>query len=815
MSFFILCIFLFSSCGAKYENPHIAYDEAIIKKIKTKNAIIKKEQLESKITALKQTPKKATLIAAPLSHGEPIGFKIFATVFFIGLYPICLLGGIFDKNLDVGERISCFVPGLVFWYPHNLKEPREEIIAKINEDIKLSDAELEIKCTNCNNSTSYKVKTDSNGNLILPLKDEFYQYEKIKLELSYHINTKIFPDRDRIEYYEAKTNININLIDYYKNNLGLNDANINKYKNLQPVHKIKYIKLASLSKEFFFKLSPGLKDFIISTSFFYNLSKKEQITAAESFTKTNNNNNYFGLLAAVVTGKMNSYLNPEMPEKDIPPKPPLKPKNPDFIPEPELPPVMEIAQDPFETKSMFSERMKKAKEKRNKQIKDILAEYRHKVEKRNFQIEKMNEIYKKEYEKYLLKIKEYKVKQENKIKIFEQKVKYRRAMADSKKNELLYECFDQIFGNPSLKQANNKDNTPKYDPENKVMIASLFYGNKNKPILEQEISFKGVSAGETARSFYNDLKNGKIEPVVSKSFAGNQMSIISVKPKNSTYASLRGKPFTENFKTKKMGKVFIGYNDFDKIDDTKKENYQSNLMVPEYQKPEELIYQSSNIKDVKFEIYVSKELKKFNDDIPSLLKKAEKNKKDPKKWLFVIGVEDYQNTNKINFSSRSAEMFTDVALKTLGIPEYNTFLLIDDAKPTISSIDKKRIYPNTAGSIKDQLRYLIKSIDSGDKIYFYYSGHGIPSINDDKKPYILAKDQSPDFIHEEKSFCVDEIYKELTKSKADKIIVFMDSCFTGETDGNSVYMGSKAATKLAPKNIRFNSKKMVVMCAGN
>ena len=77
-----------------------------------------------------------------------------------------------------------------------------------------------------------------------------------------------------------------------------------------------------------------------------------------------------------------------------------------------------------------------------------------------------------------------------------------------------------------------------------------------------------------------------------------------------------------------------------------------------------------------------------------------------------------------------------------------------------------------------------------------------------------SKDQSPDFIHEDKFFRVRDIYRFLTDSKAGQVIAFMDSCFTGETDGLSVFGGAKGATRLAPRQVVFNESKMAVVTAG-
>jgi hypothetical protein len=53
----------------------------------------------------------------------------------------------------------------------------------------------------------------------------------------------------------------------------------------------------------------------------------------------------------------------------------------------------------------------------------------------------------------------------------------------------------------------------------------------------------------------------------------------------------------------------------------------------------------------------------------------------------------------------------------------------------------------------------------------------------------------------------------LSGSKAGKVVAFVDSCFSGVTDGKAVLKGV-AATKMTPKIINFDKDKMVVITAG-
>ena len=117
------------------------------------------------------------------------------------------------------------------------------------------------------------------------------------------------------------------------------------------------------------------------------------------------------------------------------------------------------------------------------------------------------------------------------------------------------------------------------------------------------------------------------------------------------------------------------------------------------------------------------------------------------------------------------------------------------------------------GRIQMKMKKLLRRVKNGDTIYFYYSGHGIPVTSQNNEPYILPIDVEPEFISEAPFFKLKNIYKTLGDSKASKVVAFIDSCFSGATDGVSVIKGV-AATRLKAKNVTFDKKKMVVLTAG-
>lgn len=191
-------------------------------------------------------------------------------------------------------------------------------------------------------------------------------------------------------------------------------------------------------------------------------------------------------------------------------------------------------------------------------------------------------------------------------------------------------------------------------------------------------------------------------------------------------------------------------------------------------------------------------LQDFNE-LDRLLSSASFVQVDPKKWLFAIGIEKYDNTDAISYATRTADMFNKIAQKRLGVPQENSYVLINEGA--------------TQAKIKTAFTKLLNRVKEGDTIYFYYNGHGVPIAAQDFQPYMLAKDSDPDYIGDERYFSLNNIYGQLSSSKAAKVVAFVDSCFSGVTDGKSVLKGV-AATKMKPKNTDFDREKMVVITAG-
>lgn len=167
----------------------------------------------------------------------------------------------------------------------------------------------------------------------------------------------------------------------------------------------------------------------------------------------------------------------------------------------------------------------------------------------------------------------------------------------------------------------------------------------------------------------------------------------------------------------------------------------------------------------------------FVDDLAPLIAGLQAVPSENEKFAVIIGIEDYKSTETVDFAKNSAESFKNVAIKVLGVPESNIYLLLNaDA---------------TGSNIKARLKHYASKLTDGSTLYFYYAGHGIPAQDEEKAgmPFILPQDLAPQFVSVDNDFSLPSLWSELTKTGKGKVVAFMDSCFAGNTDNKPLFKG--------------------------
>ena len=358
------------------------------------------------------------------------------------------------------------------------------------------------------------------------------------------------------------------------------------------------------------------------------------------------------------------------------------------------------------------------------------------------------------------RVKKTKAKQKKEIEKY--KAKY-ASVKKSAKNKAIKKALEMTWGKPLLSNL-------KYDADNGVFVAKVKFEAK-KDFKSKKVAIKVPR--KDARGFKKGFES--LKPQALFDYDGE---------------SVRLKDIRIPYKKQNYMAMFTDMN----IDDTK---------VAVNIKSDELKLESSF--DTKISVAKSEvgsfDASKLNNysELDTLLKRSKSVKTSKKKWLFVVGIENYEYTDNIAYAKRSAQMFVKTAQKRLGVPKQNSFVLINDNA--------------TQAEIKTNLRKMLRRVKKGDTIYFYYNGHGVPVPSLKNEPFMLASNSEPDFIADEKYFSLQNIYSKLSGSKAAKVVAFVDSCFSGVTDGKAVLKGV-AATKMVAKSVKFDKEKMVVITAG-
>ena len=104
----------------------------------------------------------------------------------------------------------------------------------------------------------------------------------------------------------------------------------------------------------------------------------------------------------------------------------------------------------------------------------------------------------------------------------------------------------------------------------------------------------------------------------------------------------------------------------------------------------------------------------------------------------------------------------------------------------------------------DLISKLVKKTGEDSELIVYYAGHGYPDELT-KVPYLIPVDVSASNLSS--AIKLDDFYKKLGESKASKIIVFLDACFTG--GGRSSGLVASRGIIVKPKEGSLNGNIVV------
>jgi len=135
----------------------------------------------------------------------------------------------------------------------------------------------------------------------------------------------------------------------------------------------------------------------------------------------------------------------------------------------------------------------------------------------------------------------------------------------------------------------------------------------------------------------------------------------------------------------------------------------------------------------------------------------------PDDFALVIGIEEYQNVPRADYGARDAKAVRK-HLEAMGFPPRNIISLSgSEATGT-----KLRSY------LEEWLPLNVKPTST---LFVYYSGHGAPDAKTGDA-YLVPWDGDPKFL-KTTALPLTKLYADLAKTKAKRVIVALDACFSG------------------------------------
>jgi hypothetical protein len=185
---------------------------------------------------------------------------------------------------------------------------------------------------------------------------------------------------------------------------------------------------------------------------------------------------------------------------------------------------------------------------------------------------------------------------------------------------------------------------------------------------------------------------------------------------------------------------------------------------------------------------IAESTKKFIALNPAKIKKeTERNA-----VAIIIGIQNYRQISKSDFSNDDARIFYDYAIRALGIKTENIKMLIDEQAGQLEIYKALDQWLPT------------KVTKQKTDVYVFYSGHGLPSY-DGKSLYLLPHSSDKDYLSKT-AIDLQELILSLQSVQSKSVTIFMDACYSGQARSGETLVANarpvtlKAEKKLFPDN---------------
>ncbi|MDE2039306.1 MAG: caspase family protein [Elusimicrobia bacterium] len=171
---------------------------------------------------------------------------------------------------------------------------------------------------------------------------------------------------------------------------------------------------------------------------------------------------------------------------------------------------------------------------------------------------------------------------------------------------------------------------------------------------------------------------------------------------------------------------------------------------------------------------------------------------DPNSYALVIGIEKYENLPPADFAERDAAAVR-AHLRALGVPERNLIFLTGPQA-------------GKAGIEKYVESWLPRNVPSGARVFVYFSGHGAPDAATGQA-YLVPWDGDPKFL-EDTGYPIKRLYQKLNALAASRVLVAMDSCFSGAGGRSVLAKGARPLVTKVDTGAQSVGKLLVLAAAG-
>jgi hypothetical protein len=171
----------------------------------------------------------------------------------------------------------------------------------------------------------------------------------------------------------------------------------------------------------------------------------------------------------------------------------------------------------------------------------------------------------------------------------------------------------------------------------------------------------------------------------------------------------------------------------------------------------------------------------------------------PNDYALVVGIEKYDDLPAATFADRDAAAATDF-IHALGVPTANIVTLMDS-------------HATKSGLAKKLEGWLANNVNENSTVYFYYSGHGAPDIKTGDA-YLVPYDGDPEYL-DQTGYPLKRVYEKLGNLKAKRVLVMLDSCFSGAGGRSILPKGARPLVGIVDTGTKDLDAKISVLAAAD